>query len=108
MNVAFSFTLKGHFLHIKFSDTFELKQIENICFTSILSREYIAKFSSLFKYSSRVVFLFLNGTKIYFIFMFGGHSKSTSDGKRETGLMKKVTKSDNGGETVVKKVMSLT
>ena len=50
------------------------------------------------------MFLFLNGTKSYFIFMFKGHLNSTSHGKEETGSMKKVTKSDIGGETVIKKV----
>ena len=54
------------------------------------------------------MFLFLNGTKSYFVFMFRGHSKSTSHGKGETGSMKKVTKNDIGGETVIKKVMPLT
>lgn len=51
INMTFSFTLEGHFLQTKFSDTFAFKQIENICFTSILSLEYIDKLSSLLKYS---------------------------------------------------------
>ena len=56
----------------------------------------------------RLVFLFLNCTESYFIFVFRRHSKSRSHGKGETGSMKKVTKSDIGGETVTRKVMSFT
>ena len=57
---------------------------------------------------SWVVFLFLNGTKSYFVIMLRGHSKRTSHGKGWTGSMKKVTKSVIGGETIIKKVVSLT